>query len=206
SALASAAPTATTPIYPEQTTSESFTLVANVTSGDLSPSIQNWVLTSYHTGAGTAYAVLQADTPRFFYANGTAEEISGNRGNVLTDEGTAPDFITDGIVLSAPSTASDSVAINAGTGTQNVGITRGTHISYLFGPTGQGFYACERVPVEGQASAVLLFEKQKETPEGCAEVVLLPQCGISSGASHPTSVVSGCYQDVSYIDWSVYSA
>ncbi|TVY42631.1 hypothetical protein LSUB1_G005402 [Lachnellula subtilissima] len=192
------------PQYPQQTSTESFTLIANVTSGDLSPSIQNWAVTSYHTGAGMAYAVLAAETPRIFYANGTAEDLSFNRGNVLSDEGTPP-TIPAGIVLGAASSATDSISINDGLGTAGVGITRGPDpIAKLFVPGGQGFYACEQVPVTGGSSAVMLFEKQDETPAGCADVVLLPQCSAGSGATHPTPALSGCYVDVAGIDWSVY--
>jgi len=204
STLASAAPTATTPKYPQQTSSESFTLIANVTSGDLSPSIQNWSVTSYHTGAGTAYAVLQADTPRIFYANGTAQDLAFNGGNVLSDDGT-PATIPAGVVLGAPSSATGSISINAGVGTKGVGITRGPDpIAIFYAAGGAGFYACEQAPVTGQESAVMLFQKHDVTPAGCADVVLLPQCSAGSGAVHANPALSGCYADVAGIDWSIY--
>jgi len=203
STLASAAPTATTPKYPQQTSSESFTLIANVTSGDLSPSIQNWSVTSYHTGAGTAYAVLQADTPRIFYANGTAQDLAFNGGNVLSDEGTPP--TPAGIVLGAPYSATGSISINAGVGTAGVGITRGPDpVAIFYAAGGKGFYACEQAPVTGQESAVMLFQKHDATPAGCADVVLLPQCSAGSGAVHANPALSGCYADVADIDWSIY--
>jgi hypothetical protein len=208
--LASAAPTSA-PIYPPKSSSESFNLIANVTSGDVSPSVQNWTVSSYHTGAGTAYAVLSPTSPRIFYANGTAEDIRYGRGNILSDEGTP--LFPGGLVLNAPTTSTPpevSLSVNAGTGTSGVGITRFPDpISKLYAVGGEGFYACERVPFPGAQSAVMLFQKQhfsEGVPAGCAEVVLLPQCSEGSGAVHPTGAVSGCYEDVAGIDWTVYSS
>lgn len=210
STLASAAPTST-PIFPPKSSSESFNLIANVTSGDLTPSVQNWAVSSYHTGAGTAYAVLSATSKRIFYANGTAEEIRYSQGNVLSDEGTPP--FPGGLVLNAPTTSTTpevSLSVNAGLGTTGVGITIFPEpISKLYAVGGGGFYACERVPFQGAQSAVMLFQKQHYddvVPTGCAEVVLLPQCSEGSGVVHPTGAVSGCYADVAGIDWTVYSS
>jgi hypothetical protein len=204
STLASTAPTATTPIYPQQSSSNNFNLIANVTSGDLS-SIQNWGLTSYHTGAGEAYAVLQPTSPRIFYANGTAEDIRYGNGNILSDEGTP--LFPAGIVLNAPYSTTESISINAGTGTSGVGISHFPNpISYLYAAGGDGFYACEQVPVQGGQSTVMLFQKHSGNvvPGGCAELVLLPQCSGGSGAADPNAAVSGCYADVAGIDWSIY--
>ncbi|TVY38418.1 hypothetical protein LOCC1_G008307 [Lachnellula occidentalis] len=204
STLASAAPTATTPQYPQQTSSESFTLIANVTSGDLSPSVQNWSVTSYHTGAGTAYAVLQADTPRIFYANGTAQDLAFNGGTVLSDEGT-PATIPAAIVLGGGDSVTDSISINDGKGTAGVGITRGPDpIAIFYAAGGAGFYACEETFAPGAAKSVMLFQKHDVTPAGCADVVLLPQCSAGSGAVHANPALSGCYADVAGIDWSMY--
>lgn len=87
-----AAPQLDKPISPPWTQSTNFRLVANVTGADLTPSIQDYVLTSYHVGAGQAAAVLvpnDATNPgRQFYVNGTAEDIRYNRGNILTSGGT----------------------------------------------------------------------------------------------------------------------
>ncbi|KAF2432831.1 hypothetical protein EJ08DRAFT_116738 [Tothia fuscella] len=71
-----------------------FKLVVKVTGSDLSPSIQNWELTSYQITPCQDYAVLQAasenDGGRPFYANGTASEIRCRQPNILTDGGTPP--------------------------------------------------------------------------------------------------------------------
>jgi hypothetical protein len=86
---AAAAPQLDKPISPPWQQSKSFTLVANVTGADLTPSVQNYVLTSYHVGAGQARAVLvNGDTARLFYLNGTAEEVRYNRASVLSSGGT----------------------------------------------------------------------------------------------------------------------
>lgn len=87
-----AAPQFDKPIAPPWSQSTSFRLVANVTGADLTPSVQNYILTSYHVGAGLAAAVLvpndEATTGRQFYVNGTAEDVRYNRGNILSSGGT----------------------------------------------------------------------------------------------------------------------
>jgi len=90
-AFTTAAPTA--PIYPPLSTSDYFQLVANVSGADLSPSIQNWVVQYYHTGAGTAVAVLAdpktepAGTLPSFYVNGTVAEVRFSQSGIVMDTG-----------------------------------------------------------------------------------------------------------------------
>ncbi|RDL33758.1 uncharacterized protein BP5553_08126 [Venustampulla echinocandica] len=218
STMAASSPTPTTsPKYPERLSSENFRLVADVKSNDLNPSIQNYVLTSYHTGAGLAFAVLQpnetATSGRIFYANGTDEDIRYGHGNVLSDEGTP--LFPGGIVVnppfptptpgSNPEDAEIDLSINAGVGTSGVGITRfPDQISNLYSSAGEGFYACMKDLMYGPA--VLVFVKQHfvDTPKECADVVLLPQCSEGSGAEHPFGKPSSCYADVAGTDWTVY--
>jgi hypothetical protein len=208
--MACAAPTATSPIYPPKTTSANFRLVANVTANDLSPSINNFVLSSSHTGAGTAYAVLvdntTATTGRIFYINGTATDVRYNSANVLSDEGSSPLFPA-GVSVSAPDTAGkQSVSINAGEGEAGVGLTQFPDpISELQVIGRDGFYACNNALPGG--SAVQLFSKAQgeTTPAGCADITLLPQCSEGSGAEHPFGQVTNCYEDVAGIDWTYYS-
>src|SRR4051812_45042071 len=92
-ATSQAAPTSS-PIFPPRSSAADFRLVANVTANDLTPSINDYVLTSYHTGAGQAFAVLVPNTSatsgRTFYTNGTAEDIRYRRSNILTDGGSPP--------------------------------------------------------------------------------------------------------------------
>lgn len=74
--------------YPPTLITQSFNFIVNVTSSDLTPRFDNHVLTSYHVGAGEAYAVLIENTTfvsaRTLYVNGTAEEVWYNAG-VLFD-------------------------------------------------------------------------------------------------------------------------
>jgi len=90
-AFTTAAPTP--PIYPPLSTSNYFQLVANVSGADLSPSIQNWVVQSYHTGAGTSVAVLgdpktaHAGSLPSFYVNGTVAEVRFGQSGVVMDTG-----------------------------------------------------------------------------------------------------------------------
>ncbi|KAG9227937.1 hypothetical protein BJ875DRAFT_21512 [Amylocarpus encephaloides] len=202
--LADTAPTSS-PVFPPRSTSESFRLVANVTSGDLSPSIKDYVLTSYHIGAGQAYAVLtpniSSTTGRIFYQNGTAEDIRYRRSNVLSDGGEP--LFPFGIVLNED----QSVSVNAGTGTTGVNLALFPDpISGLSAVGKEGFYACEKTLLYGPAVQVFAKAYEEVTPEGCADVKLLAQCSDSSGAEHPYGATSGCYADVAGIDWSVYSA
>lgn len=217
STIASAAPTKTSsPEYPTRLSSENFRLVVAVRSNDLTPSIQNYIMTSYHTGAGQAWAVLQpnetATSGRIFYANGTTDEIENGRSNILSDEGVAP-FFPGGIVVNPPSPsptpgskpedAEISVSINAGAGTPGVGITRSPdEVSNLYSVGGEGFYGCLRDLPYGPAVQVFVKQHFVDVPEGCADVALIPQCSEGSGAEHPNGQESGCYADVASIDWS----
>jgi hypothetical protein len=203
--LASAAPTAA-PVYPTKTTSQNFQLIANVTANDLTPSIQNYVVASYHTGAGEAYAVLMPDlsSGRIFYVNGTASDVRFGNSNILSDEGlnqATPPFPA-GLAIDP----ANAVSINAGAGQPGIVLTQFPDpITELAAGGGDGFYACESQLTYG--NAVQLFSKGSgETPEGCADVTLLPQCSEGSGATHPYGQTVNCYADVAGIDWSVYSS
>jgi hypothetical protein len=171
----------------------------------LSPSINDYVLTSYHTGAGQAYAVLVPNTTltsgRIFYTNGTAEEIRYRRSNILSDGGSPP--FPFGVVLNED----DSVSVNAGTGTAGVNLALFPDpISRLSAVGKEGFYACEKTLSSGPAVQVFTKAFEEEIPAGCADVNLLAQCSESTGVEHPFAAVSGCYADVAGIDWSIYSA
>ena len=204
--LATAAPTTRqVPNYPPTALSSNFRLIANVTGADLATPINDYALTSYHTGAGTAYAVLVPNTTptsgRIFYVNGTAEEVRYNAANVLSDEGSP--LFPGGVSINADNT----VSINAGAGEAGVGLKRFPvavpELAYLGGGE---FYGCVKDLVFG--SAVQLFFKAEgaPTPAGCADVSLLPQCSEGSGAEDASANTVNCYADVAGIDWSVYSA
>ncbi len=199
--MASCAPTST-PLYPPTSQSSNFRLVANVTSSDLTPSINGFSISSYHIGAGQAYAVLDSDisTSRILYVNGTASEVRYNAANLLSDEGTP--LFPAGVSIDSTTGA---VYINAGEGEAGVGLTQFPEpISELKGAEYGSFYACESELEYG--SAVQLFYKLfgDATPAGCADVTLLPQCSEGSGAEDEFANVVECYADVSAIDWSIY--
>jgi hypothetical protein len=186
-----------------------FKLVADVTSSDLSPSIQNWELTSYHISPCYDYAVLQDPAAynnaggRPFYANGTASEIRFHQGNLLSDGGTPP-FPYGFIVPSLNTTDGDgrrAIAINCGAGTNQVGISTFPDpepklVSYAYG-AGQ-FYVCNATLPYGPAIQLFVRDFESATPDDCAEVNLIPQC-VFDGASHPFGAEVGCYQNVSQV-------
>jgi len=157
--LVSSAPTSS-PIYPPTSLSQNFRLVANVTSGPLL--INNYVLTSYHTGAGEAFAVLQPNTTvtsgRIFYVNGTATDVRYNQANVLSDEGTP--LYPGGVLINPPNEAGErAVSINAGSGEAGIGLTNFPNpIKELYAGEGAGFYACDNELEYGEAVQVLFRE------------------------------------------------
>jgi len=146
--LTSALPTTRQVQYPPYKTSKHFQLVANVTSGNLP--IKNFVLESYHTGAGTAYAVLAANdstaNPRIFYVNGTASEVRFGLSSTVSDAGSGPYSFPEALEInpSDPATSAtnySSVYINAGQGQKYVGLTSfPAPIIQLHGYQGETFY------------------------------------------------------------------
>jgi hypothetical protein len=207
--VASAAPTGTTPIYPPKTTSANFRLVANVTANDLTPSINNFVVSSYHVGAGEDFAVLVANatatTGRIFYVNGTATDVRYGTSNILSDEG-SPLFPAGISINPADASGEQSVSINAGEGQAGVGMTQFPDpISELRTVGGAGFYACNNALPFGPAVQVLSKAQGQETPAGCADITLLPQCSEGSGAADPFGQITNCYVDVTGIDWTYYN-
>jgi len=213
--LTSTAPTSKRqiPNYPPQSTSRNFKLVANVTSGDLA--INNFVLESYHTGAGTAYAVLAENTtdanPRIFYINGTSVDVRFGNSSTLSDAGSGNDTFPEALVVSPsnPATSSSNrsvVEINAGAGQPYVGLTTFPDpIVQLHGYEGETFYACNETLEFGSAIQLFYRGYEQVTPVACSEVALLPQCSEGSGDADPYAANVNCYADVAGIDWSIYS-
>ncbi|KAF5875674.1 uncharacterized protein Bfra_011436 [Botrytis fragariae] len=213
--VTSAAPTRRqTYSTPPKSTSTHFTLVANVTSGDLA--INDFVLESYHTGAGTAYAVLAEDNteanPRIFYINGTATDVRFGNSSTITDSGSEPDSFPESLTITPSDPASSSsgrstVEINAGAGQPYVGLTASpSQTTQLHGYQGETFYACNTTLLYGPAIQLFYRGYSQETPAGCSDVALLPQCSEGSGAEDASAATVSCYDDVAAIDWSVYSA
>jgi len=213
--LTSALPTTRQVQYPPYKTSKHFQLVANVTSGNLP--IKNFVLESYHTGAGTAYAVLAANdstaNPRIFYVNGTASEVRFGLSSTVSDAGSGPYSFPEALEInpSDPATSAtnySSVYINAGQGQKYVGLTSfPAPIIQLHGYQGETFYACNNTELPYGAAFQLYYRGySQKTPEGCSDVALLPQCSEGEpGAVDEFANEVSCYEDVAGIDWSAYA-
>ncbi|KAK5163285.1 uncharacterized protein LTR77_010871 [Saxophila tyrrhenica] len=173
------------------TTSSNFRLVADVISGDLAPSIQDWAVSSYHIGACYDYAILQPndgsspDYSRAFYVNGTAADARDKTSDIITDGATPP--VPYGVIIpSANETDQDDrrpVQINCGYGTAGVVVSRGSsmkpHLRYVdktadtrFG----GWYACDSDLPYGPAVVLYYRDREEAIPEECAELTLYTQC------------------------------
>ena len=207
SSLTSCAPTST-PIYPPQIDAQNFYLIANVTSNDLSPSINSYVVASYHVGAGKDLAILTPNvnpaSGRIFYVNGTSEEVYYGQSNVLSDEGTPP-FAAG---VSIASSTSNALLINAGVGQAGIGLTRFPDpITELYATGSEGFYACLSPELGGGSAVQIFVQNGNDVPESCARITLLPQCSTEgSGLEHPDGNLINCYADVAGIDWTVYNS
>jgi len=219
-----AAPQFDKPLAPPWSQSTSFRLVANVTGADLTPPVQDFVVTSYHVGAGQAAAVLVANDEtnpgRQFYVNGTAEDVRYNRGNILTSGGTPVCSLSPtssfsrtkanttqpfpyGIQISpAPAT---SVSINAGLGTSGVGLERfPSPITYLTAPEAATYVACTTQLPYSVGVTLNVLRTGEEVPAECAKVTLFPECAEGDGSVHETENIVQCYEDVAGIDWDLY--
>jgi len=210
STLVSSAPTSA-PIYPPKTDGQYFTLVANVTAGDLTPSINSFVVDSYHVGAGEDYAVLVANTTdggdagRVFYVNGTANDVHYGTSNLLTNGGTPS--VPYGVSINvANATGFQTVSIDGGIGEAGVGLTQFPDpISELyFGSYANGWYACNNGLASGYAVQLFFKTEGTVTPAGCADITLLPQCGEAAAESADGTLIN-CYPNVASIDWSYYA-
>ncbi|KAF2142476.1 uncharacterized protein K452DRAFT_226434 [Aplosporella prunicola CBS 121167] len=191
---------------PPLSSSEAFSLVAKVVNGDLSPSIQGWTVTSYHTGAGQARAVLRPDYNRTFFEHATS-------GHDVFSLGGTPPFpegvqIDSGVGGQHDTKGRRTVSINAGTGTSGVRIAshEGTGPMLYSGEKDRDsddstkygqFYACNADLLYGPAVALFYHGSLNSTlPQGCVDVDLLPKCvDADPGAYGPVTMIS-CYPDV----------
>jgi len=219
-ALASAVPTTTKHQSPSSK-SKGFTLVAKVSNPnhDLSPSINNRVIIAAHTGAGFNVAVLYpaGSNGSIFYQNGTAAEVAAGTTTLINDEATP--LTPFGLSIQSPAQfdttypTEHAIFINAGRGTRVtlVNGNRGYPIVHNGLDTstdkGQGrgtFAACDNtVPYYQKKFVTLMYVYGGEkVPEGCAPVVLVPQCAVlaalpeGSYASHEFANEVGCFGDV----------
>jgi hypothetical protein len=186
---------------PPRSSSQNFKLVAHVTGSDLTPSIENWELTSYHITPCYDYAVLTEASVngggRIFYVNGTADEVSNGEEDMLSDGGTPP--TPYGIFLGGTdSTDRRPVQITCGRGTGGVDIVSGPRgVPQLNYGTGKSnFYACNSTLPSGPAIEVFLREGSEPYQAGCANITLIAKCA-SATPSHSTAANSKCCVNVS---------
>ncbi|KAK2590638.1 hypothetical protein QQS21_011685 [Conoideocrella luteorostrata] len=211
------------PHYPTTSTSKGFHLVVNVTdpSKDFNPPIQNTYITSIHVGPplGLVGQVQSADRARVFYQNGTAEELRYSKSNVLSDGGSPP-FPWGIKLFKDPNSDVVSTAhIDGGKGDAGIGLTGFPNpYTFLYPET---WVACnESLPYYGGKHFIIFKQAQttvgkdgsinKNVPDGCAPVRLLPECTKlndlpkGSQSSHEFARDSQCYPDVKSLVWSEY--
>jgi len=196
---------------------KAFILIANVTdpSRDLSPSVNNLMLTGVHVGAGMETAVLSADTGRVLYENGTDHEVG-----VGADTGAVYPYSVDLAPLPSEipeSTYVEYIGIDAGT--THPGVTISPPIVLwprLLGPETGTFVVCnESRPAYGRPQYPVRFAKVQEVngvmyqhiPDRCAAIALLPQCAalgaLPPGAQYNHNFVRAvrCFNNVASINW-----
>ncbi|KND87161.1 hypothetical protein TOPH_08207 [Tolypocladium ophioglossoides CBS 100239] len=211
------------PRFPQQSTSKGFYLVVNVTdpSRDFTPSIQNNYINSIHVGAGLALvgAGSAANNPRVFYQNGTASEVHYRQGTVISDGGLPPAPYGVSLPAGEGSGEVSTVHLNGGPGTKGIGLTRVPEpYAFLYPET---YAVCNESVAYYRGKHFLILKHIKTTPrpdgtvehnvpKECAPVRLFPECTelnkLPSGAisSHEFAQESGCYNNVSSIDWKTY--
>lgn len=160
-------------------TSKGFNLVAHVTdpTHDLTPSLEGQVLGAAHTGAGFNAAVFYGTTGRLFYQNGTAEQVANRETTIVTDGGTPPFSFT--LQVQPAGEARRILDISIGQGTANT-VVAADGGAQLVNGLGEGTWlACnELVPYYNREFVTLQYAygEGAEVPEGCAPIVLVPEC------------------------------
>ncbi|MCJ1234833.1 hypothetical protein MMC14_002796 [Varicellaria rhodocarpa] len=165
--LATTAFALTTTSSKKPTTSPPFTLSSTLVSPTTgNPSFANLNLTSYHTGAGLSWAVLQNGLARPAYLNGTAADFKNENTELLF----SGDNFPFGFVIDRVNSTYDPVEINAGTGTKGIFIDQG--VVKVHDPLSGGFYACNNTLLYGPAVQVFYKIKYETTPAACSDVFL----------------------------------
>ncbi|ROT39491.1 hypothetical protein SODALDRAFT_130963 [Sodiomyces alkalinus F11] len=185
--------------------SKGFKLVAKVTEPetDFEPSVNRYYVSAAHGGAGRGLGVLDAQSARIWYLNGTTSDILEGKANTISDGGDPP--FPSGFRLAAPQDEISPVRVDMGSGTPGVQLTRpsGSSYPYLTTPSGVGSYiACnEEVPYYGKRKFSVLKYAAADVPKGCAQIDLIPQCaelpeeGSLSREAFAQEV--RCYDDIS---------
>lgn len=215
------------PSYPPTTTAQAFTLVANVTgnqAGVFSPPIgsSSWSLVGVHVGANLNVGVLDPGSGATLFVNGTGADVSRQSTSI----GLPPSRYTTGnntVVyepagMSFPGADGDGggvgIQLNLGLPTTGAGIVGGLRSPWpqLFTPYGQGPYAVCNISdaTYGNPQYRVTIPVEESVPDTCVTISLLAQCAALpelAGAAELGIVVEPveCYEDVSAIDWSLYS-
>jgi hypothetical protein len=196
---------------PPTSTSKGFYLIANASdpSRDFSPSIKNWVFSTVHIGAALNAAVLSQDYPRYYYVNGTAEQVSAGTSSVLSDGGIQG--YSFGIQTRVNAEGIVDMSVNGGVGTAGVTIAAPPDpYPHLMAGAGT-FIACnETLAYYGPNTYFILLRHASSSANigSCIPVTLLtectelPQLPPDALASHEFAANVRCYADVSAIDWS----
>lgn len=186
---------------PPLSTSQSFYLAANITSGAdmFTPPLQGRFVGAIHTGAGFSRAVFSAPNPpdqrragTVFYQNGTADDtVKYHHDTIVMDAGTPPFPMSVHVQWGADSPKHD-VTVDVGSGDQGVQMSSDKNpLSYVDILENSGapgtFVACnETVPyyrdlswatldwLVGSYDANGVFGLQ--IPANCVAVNLVPQC------------------------------
>jgi hypothetical protein len=191
---------------PKQNYSFNVKFFANVTLSDLSPSIQNWELSSYYLSPCITYVILQPSNlhggGRIFYANGTDEGFRFSETSIQSDSGTPP--VTYGLNTQFPPATESLVRrpleLNCGRGHPRMSV-RQSYPPELFFSAGPGmqFYACNADLPFGPAVEVFgWMSGDRAKPADCASINILPLC-VDGEPDHEFGQKIRCYPNVSAI-------
>ncbi|KAJ4168043.1 hypothetical protein NW754_011857 [Fusarium falciforme] len=212
----------TNPRYPDRSTSTGFKLIVNVTdhSKDFDPPINNYEITTIHVGAGLSLVGVVEQDGRVFYQNGTKDQRQDGEATVLTDGGTPLTPAGLAIQQNKENKQLYDASLNFGPGTPGVQLNAlDDPYTYMLPET---FVACDESLEYYQGKHFIVIKQarlsidenneiQRNIPDGCAPIRLVPQCAEleevpeGSYSSHEFALDSKCYNDVAKIKWEQYS-
>ena len=221
-ALAAASPLARRAPPPTRI-ANGFNLVANVTGDkDFTPSINNWKVAEWHTGAGLGRAGLFPNFGRTFYENGTADDVKYRHASLVADAGLYPFGLQ--IDYSDPNAVLHAATLNIGSGSSNFMLSDDREPFSFVDPleysgVPNSFLACNETipdlhrPDEYHITLNFLTGVYDghyvlDVPDNCVTINLVPQCAtledLPAGAmaSHEFAQDVHCYDDVSSVVWS----
>lgn len=207
--------------YPIKSASKGFNLIVNVTDSslDFEPSINNFFITTIHTGAGLNLVGVNNETGPVFYQNGTLDEWIDGKATILFDGGTPS--TPAGLKLNEDKDQADvsTASLNFGPGTPGVQLPPDAY-KYTF-VLPETYLACKQNLDYYQGKEFIIIKnsknvkadgdyKKEDVPENCVPIRLVPECAkledLAPGAfaSHDFALPSQCYKDVSKIEWAEY--